>query len=146
MIDEAPDNPLAAWCALDIVRTRHLAPADQPIDYRKLARDYAEVYRSYPNTPAGEEAFLYESSLSLPELADEEGRQAPESVNAFLATHPKTPFLSQFYSIIAECYRRMDEQDRRIDYMIKALASQGGRSLQSDRRSLHCLLEYCLRR
>ena len=124
VIDESPRSPLAAWCALDIVRTRHLAPADQPIDYGKLARDYAEVYRRYPDTRAGEEAFLYESSLSLPAADEERAREILESVTAFLATHPGTPFLSQFYGIVAECYRRMDEQDRRLEYMIKALGAR----------------------
>ena len=124
VIEEAPQNPLASWCALDIVRTRHLAPADQAIDYGKLVRDYSDVYRSYPETPAGEEAFLYESSLSLPAADPEQARRILESVAEFLSTHPKTPFLSQFYSIIAECYRRMDDQDRHIDYMINALEAR----------------------
>jgi tetratricopeptide (TPR) repeat protein len=124
VLDEAPQSPLAAWCALDIVRTRHLAPADQPIDYGQLSRDYAEVYRGYPNTRAGEEAFLYENSLLLPAADQEQAREILESVTAFPTRHPKTPFLSQFYSIIAECYRRLDEHDRRIEYMIKALETR----------------------
>src|SRR6476659_2324188 len=37
VIAQAPANPLAAWCALDIVRAKHLAPADQERDYPKLA-------------------------------------------------------------------------------------------------------------
>jgi len=122
--EEAPQSPLAAWCALDIVRTRHLAPADQTIDYEKLIRDYADVYRSYPETPAGEEAFLYESSLSLPAANREQARKILDSVTTFLSAHPKTPFLSQFYGIIAECYRKGDDQDRRIDYMIKAVGAR----------------------
>ncbi len=124
VVEEAPQSPLAAWCALDIVRTRHLAPADQTIDYEKLIRDYADVYRSYQETPAGEEAFLYESSLSLPAAHREQARKILDSVTTFLSTHPKTPFLSQFYGIIAECYRKMDEQDQRIEYMIKALEAR----------------------
>ena len=124
VIEEAPQNPLASWCALDIVRTRHLAPADQAIDYGKLVRDYADVYRSYPETPAGEEAFLYENSLSLHVADPEQSRKILESVTTFLSTHPKTPFLSQFYSIMAECCRRMDDQDRRLELMIKALGAR----------------------
>ena len=124
VIEEAPQHPLAAWCALDIVRTRHLAPADQAIDYGKLVRDYADVYRRYPETPAGEEAFLYECSLSLPPADPEGARRILEGVTTFLRTHPKTPFLSQFNSIIAECYRKMDDQDRRVEYMIKALETR----------------------
>jgi tetratricopeptide (TPR) repeat protein len=123
VVEEAPQHPLAAWCALDIVRTRHLAPADQTIDYERLVRDYADVYQRYPQTPAGEEAFLYQSSLPLPTADAEQAQKILESVIAFLATHPKTPFLSQFYSIIAECYRKADDQDRRIDYMIRALGA-----------------------
>jgi len=121
VVEEDPENPLAAWCALDIVRTRHLAPADQEIDYESLIRDYAEVYRRYPQSPAGEEAFLYGSSLSLPSADPEQARKLLERVNEFLSSHPKTPYLSQFYGLIAECYRKMDEQDQRIQYLIKSL-------------------------
>lgn len=121
VVEEAPENPLAAWCALDIVRTRHLAPADQEIDYESLIRDYAEVYQRYPQSPAGEEAFLYGSSLSLPSADPEQARKLLEKVNEFLSSHPKTPYLSQFYGFIAECYRKMDEQDQRIQYLIKSL-------------------------
>ena len=121
VIEEAPENPLAAWCALDIVRTRHLAPADQEIDYESLIRDYADVYHRYPQSPAGEEAFLYGSSLSLPSADPEQARKLLEKVNEFLSSHPKTPYLSQFYGLIAECYRKLDEQDQRIQYLIKSL-------------------------
>ena len=121
VVEEAPENPLAAWCALDIVRTRHLAPADQEIDYESLIRDYAEVYQRYPQSPAGEEAFLYGSSLSLPSADPEQARKLLEKINEFLSSHPKTPYLSQFYGLIAECYRKMDEQDQRIQYLIKSL-------------------------
>jgi tetratricopeptide (TPR) repeat protein len=124
VLEEAPQNPLASWCALDIVRTRHLAPADQAIDYGRLVGDYADVYRNYPETLAGEEAFLYENSLSLPAADPEQSRKILERVTTFLSTYPRTAFASQFYSIIAECYRKMDDQDRRIDYMIKALEAR----------------------
>ena len=124
VIASAPQHSLAAWCALDIVRSRHLAPADQAIDYEQLVCDYAEVYRNYPGTPAGEEAFLYESSLPLPRADAQQARAISENVMAFLVNHPKTPFLSQFYSIIAECYRKMGDQNQRLAYMIKAVEAR----------------------
>jgi tetratricopeptide (TPR) repeat protein len=121
VIQQAPEHRLAAWCALDIVRARHLAPADQPVDYERLVPDYAEVYQRYPYSPAGEEAFLYQSTLLL-HLADgEQTHKLLEQVNEFLSLHPKTPYLSQFYEIIAECYRKIGEPDQRIQYLIKAL-------------------------
>ena len=84
VIDQAPHSPLAAWCALDIVRSQHLAPANQTIDYERLVRDYADVYRRYPQSPAGEEAFLYETNLSLPSADSAKARKILEKVQAFL--------------------------------------------------------------
>ena len=124
VIEQATHSPLAAWCALDIVRSQHLAPANQAIDYERLVRDYADVYRRYPQSPAGEEAFLYETNLSLPSADSAKARKILEKVQAFLTSHPKTPFLSQFYTVIAECYRRVDGQNLRIEYMIKALGAR----------------------
>ncbi|HEY5707173.1 MAG TPA: tetratricopeptide repeat protein [Terrimicrobiaceae bacterium] len=124
VLEEAPQNPLASWCALDIVRTRHLAPADQTIDYEKLVREYADVYRSYPETLAGQEAFLYENSLSLPGADPEQSRKILENITTFLSAHPKTPFLSQFYGMMAECYRKMDDQGQRLEYLIKSLGAR----------------------
>ena len=121
VIEQAPEDNLAAWCALDIVRTRHLAPADQPVNYEGLVHDYAEVYQRYPHSPAGEEAFLYQSTLSL-HLADpEQARKLLEQINAFLSSHAETPYLSQFYELLAECHGKMDDPDQRIQYLIKAL-------------------------
>ena len=39
----------------------------------------------------------------------------------FLSSHPETPYLSQFYELLAECYRKIDDPDQRIQYLIKAL-------------------------
>jgi tetratricopeptide (TPR) repeat protein len=121
VIEQAPENDLAAWCALDIVRSRHLAPPDQPVDYQSLVADYAEVYQRYAHSLAGEEAFLYQSALSV-HLADvEQVRKLLEQIDEFLSSHPETPYLSQFYEIIAECYRKTGDADQRIQYLIKAL-------------------------
>jgi tetratricopeptide (TPR) repeat protein len=121
VIDQVPDDPLAAWCALDIVRTQHLAPADQPIDYPRLIRDYANVYARYPQTPAGEEAFLYKSSLSVHFLDAEKARTLLAEIQEFVASRPTTPFLAQFYEIMAECCHKLNEEDRRLEYLVKAV-------------------------
>jgi tetratricopeptide (TPR) repeat protein len=124
VITQAADDPLAAWCALDIVRTEHLAPADQPIDYPKLIRDYADVYARYPQTPAGEEAFLHKSNLSVP-LADAEKAQTLlAEIQEFLASHPATPFLPQFYDMMAEYCHKLNDEDRRLDYLVKAVEAR----------------------
>ena len=66
---------MAAWCALDIVRAKHLASADQERDYPKLVHEYGEVYKKYSDTLAGEEAFVYQIRLTLPTASADEARQ-----------------------------------------------------------------------
>jgi tetratricopeptide (TPR) repeat protein len=124
VIAQAPANPLAAWCALDIVRARHLASADQERDYAQLAREYAEVYRKYPDSQAGEEAFLYQFRLTLPTADADQARKSLEAMQAFLGRHPKTPFRSPLYTLMAESCHRMKEEDQRLEYMIKAVETR----------------------
>lgn len=124
VIAQAPASPLAAWCALDIVRTKHLASADQDLDYGQLARDYGEVYQKYPHTPAGEEAFLYQIRLSLPTADADRARKNLEDIKAFLQSHPKTPFLSPLYTLMAESCHKMNEEDERLEYMIRAVQTR----------------------
>ncbi len=124
VIAEAPSNPLAAWCALDIVRAKHLASADQERDYAKLAQEYGEVYQKYPDTLAGAEAFLYQVRLTLPTASADEARKKLDQITAFLDRSPKTPFHSQLYTLMAEASHRLNEEERRLDYMIKAIEAR----------------------
>jgi tetratricopeptide (TPR) repeat protein len=124
VIAQAPANPLAAWCALDIVRAKHLAPADEERDYAKLAEKYGEVYKKYPDTLAGEEAFVYQIRLTLPTASADEARKELGEVEAFLARHPNTPFRSPLYTLMAEASHRLNEEEKRLDYMIKAIETR----------------------
>ena len=124
VIAQAPTNPLAAWCALDIVRAKHLAGADQERDYPKLAQEYGEVYKKYPDTLAGEEAFVYQIRLTLPTATADEARRKLGETEAFLDRHPKTPFRSSLYTLMAEGSHRLNEEEKRLDYMIKAIETR----------------------
>ena len=124
MITQAPANPLAAWCALDIVRAKHLAPADQERDYSKLAKEYGEVYKKYPDTPAGEEAFVYQVRLPLPTATADEARKKIAEIAAFLERHRNTPFRSPLYTLMSEAAHRSNEEEKRLDYMIKAIETR----------------------
>ena len=124
VITQAPENPLAAWCALDIVRAKHLASADQELDYAELAREYADVYRKYPDTPAGEEAFLYHIRLTLATASSDQARKSLEEIQAFLEQHPNTPFRSPLYTFMAESSHRMNEEEKRLESMIKAIQTR----------------------
>ena len=124
VITQAPGNPLAAWCALDIVRAKHLGPADQERDYPKLAEEYGEVYKKYPKTPAGEEAFVYQIRLTLPTATADEARKKPGEIEALLERHPNTPFRSPLYTLMAEASHRQNEEEKRLDSMIKAIETR----------------------
>ncbi len=124
VIAQAPANPLAAWCALDIVRAKHLASADQERDYAQLAREYAEVYKKYPDSLAGEEAFLYQFRLTLPTTDADQARKSLGELQVFLDRHPNTPFRSPLYTLMAECCHRLNEEEQRLDYMIKSIQTR----------------------
>ncbi len=124
IISQAPTNPLAAWCALDIVRAKHLAPADQERDYAKLAEEYGEVYKKYPEALAGEEAFVYQIRLTLPTANADEARNRLGEIVAFLDRHSKTPFRSPLYILMAEACHRMNQEEKRLEYMIKAVETR----------------------
>ena len=94
------------------------------LDYAQLARDYGEVYQKYPDTLAGEEAFLYQIRLSLPTADADRARKNLGDIKAFLQSHPKTPFLSPLYTLMAESCHKMNEEDERLDYMIKAVQTR----------------------
>jgi tetratricopeptide (TPR) repeat protein len=121
----APKHQLASWSALEIVRARHLNPADDSADPAPLISEYAELYAKYPNTPAGEEAFLFECSLQTPGLDREHATQLLQQVELFLKDRPQTPFRGPLEGIIAECYNKLDMQDKRLELMVRPVAGEG---------------------
>jgi tetratricopeptide (TPR) repeat protein len=124
VIAQAPANPLAAWCALDIVRAKHLASADQERDYSKLADEYGDVYKKYPDSLAGQEAFVYQIRLTLPTASADKAREKLREIEAFLDRHRNTPFRSQLYTLMAEGCHRLNEEEKRLDFMIKAIETR----------------------
>lgn len=121
LIAQAPHNPLAAWCALDIVHAAHYGSADQPVSDEQLARDYQAVYRQYPDTPAGEEAFLYANSLSLYNANAKEAKEILAELIAYTQAHPATPYLAAFDRLMALACDKTGDEGQRLDYLIKAL-------------------------
>ena len=45
-------------------------------------------------------------------------------IQEFVASHPATPFLAQFYEIMAECCHKLNEEDQRIEYLVKAVEAR----------------------
>ena len=124
VVERAPDSPLGAWSALDLVRIEHLAPPDQPVNYGKVIEGYEEVHRRYPNSPAGVEALLYSCSLRLAEVNIEDTRRIRARMEAWLQAHPETRFFSEFQRLLAECCHRLGEEQKRLEYLIGSLETR----------------------
>ena len=110
VIEEAPQDPLAAWCALDIVRTRHLAPADQPIDYgrtRSRLRDRLSDLSGHARR--ARRLFCTRTVFRFRRPIGNRPAKILENVTAFLSAHPKTPFPVA----ILQRHRRMLSKDGR---------------------------------
>ncbi|MBE2178936.1 MAG: hypothetical protein IAE97_00490 [Chthoniobacterales bacterium] len=124
LLDQHPDSPLAPWAALDRVRTRHLAPADQDIDFPQLIQDYAALERRYPGTPAAADAFLYRIRLAV-SLADAaQAAVLATEIEAHLAAHPEEPYRSPLLKILAEAHHKRGAEDRRLASLVGALESR----------------------
>ena len=91
---------------------------------RNSPQEYGEVYKKYPDSLAGEEAFVYQIRLTLPTATADEARQKLGETEAFLDRHPNTPFRSSLYTLMAEGSHRLNEEEKRLDYMIKAIETR----------------------
>jgi tetratricopeptide (TPR) repeat protein len=88
-LDTSPTRSMAAWAALAMVRDAHLPPSpDTPADPAALARGYDDLLRTYPDTPAAEEAFLYRTTLLVQTLAPADAERAVDDLTAYLEAHP----------------------------------------------------------
>jgi hypothetical protein len=88
-----------------LVRSGHRAHAasggGSRIDYESLIRDYAEVYQRYPQSPAGEEAFLYAAVFHFRQPIRNRPASAWRKVNEFLCRIRKLP-ICRSSGLIAE--------------------------------------------
>ena len=124
LLQEHPESAWAPWAAFDLVRARHLAPSDQDIDYEDLIRGYDAVFQAHPNTPAGEDAFLFATRLGTSRATPERARALIDAIPAFIQAHPRTPYRSPLQRILAECYRFLGEDEKGLDALL--LAFEGG--------------------
>jgi tetratricopeptide (TPR) repeat protein len=121
ILKEAPNHALAPWVSLDLVRVQHLAPAEQPLDWNKLAQEYGDVYRKYPASPAGEQAFMYRVNILINVAPKKQLPGVLKDMQDFLQAHPKSIYIGSLYGFMVGCCDRLGQEPERLDYMIKAL-------------------------
>ena len=117
------DHPLASWSAFDLVRRKHLARADVPLDYEDLTKSYAEVAKKYPGTAAGTEALLYQLNMESSAALRDPSAIAADA-EAYTDANPKSPYTFRFYQLIAGCYQKLKQSEKYLTYMAKMLEVQ----------------------
>jgi hypothetical protein len=120
LLDRAPGHELAPWAALDKVRARYLGKVDAIKENAAEMAAYRQVWERYPATTAGQEAFIFQGQQALAR----DGAAAAERVLAetreLVAAYPRTAYLPQANSLMANCCRLLDRQEERLHYMIQA--------------------------
>ena len=134
VVEEAPQNPLAAWSVLDIVRTRHLAPADQPIDYGKTRSRLRGCLSELSGDARGRRGLSCTRAVfhSPRLMRSGPARYWTRSRRFF----PLIPRRHSYRNSTASSPNAIGRRTSRIsasNTMIKALEAQGSRSCQSDR-------------
>lgn len=118
-----PRSSWAAWAALAAIRARHLAPSDMPIPSEALSRDYARLYQEHPDTPAGEEAFLYHSRMTASLGTRSDAETLRQEITDFLNRHPRTAYEPLLETLLAECHHLLGREDDRIAAMERSIAA-----------------------
>lgn len=118
-----PGSPWAAWAALAAVRARHLEPSETGLPYKDLSAEYAKVYQQYPDTPAGEEAFLYHCRITASFGTREEASELLREIADFLSRHPGMTYQPLLDTVAAECHHILGREDERIEAMERSIAT-----------------------
>jgi tetratricopeptide (TPR) repeat protein len=128
IIESAPDHPLAAWAALDCVRAQFLGKADVLGPRAEEVNAYRQVWRRYPETPAGQEAFVFQLSLRGYYLSQTGDRAAAEEAlreaEEFIRQYPQSVLRSQVYGAMAGFLKILGRPQERVAYMIRSLEAR----------------------
>lgn len=125
LIEADPGHPLAAWAALDSVRARFLGKGEVLGPRTEEVEAYRQVWRQYPDTLAGQEAFVFQTGLQTYYLRQSWDKPLAEAlmreVDDFLQRHPRSGYASHLFGTKAECCRILGRQQERLTYMMRAL-------------------------
>lgn len=121
IIDEVPDDDLAAWSALALARMTHLVPVGETPDYDAVRAAYQAVIDRYPDRLAGHEALIYQQSTWIMTLDEEPTRRAIARLRQFLETYPQSAFASAAYGLLAHGYETLHEYELLLEARLREL-------------------------
>ena len=121
IIDRAPNSDLAAWSLLALARMQHVVPVGSEPDYAAVRAAYQQVIARFPDHLAGQEAFVYLQATFIQTLEEAPTRAAVAALQAFVAQHPRSGFLSGAWMLLATGYEILHEPDAQLAAELKAL-------------------------
>jgi len=124
VIDTAPDHELAAWSSLAIARMQHLVPVGHEPDYNEVRKAYTLVWEMYPDTQAGQEAFIHLQASYIQTMDQDEIRLASQRLQKFVENHPQSGLRYAAWSLLAESYAIQGKPDELLNAEIETLNAQ----------------------
>jgi tetratricopeptide (TPR) repeat protein len=124
ILAEAPEHDLAAWSLLGLARLRHVTSADEEPDFDAVRQAYQRCVERFPDHRAGQEALIYQQSTHVASLKDDEARHAVAALEQFVAGHPKSPFVSPAYKLLAQAHITLRQPEKALAATIKGMETE----------------------
>lgn len=116
-----PAGEMAPWCKLSLVRMGHLVNPGELPDYPALLRGYEDLYRQYPDLPAGQEAFMYYNATLQAQTGRENMERSRDELRAFLQQHPQAPFQSNAWGLLSVAEHELGNAPASLAAKIRAV-------------------------
>jgi len=124
LIDRHGNDDLGAWSALAIARMYHVRPVGEAVDLDRVAALYKSVVDRFPNTPAADEAFIYNQTIQVTSTEPAVVRMSLAQLQQYIERHPHSPYISAAWELIAADQRVLLRPDDELAAQIRALLTR----------------------
>lgn len=115
-----PKSDLAAWSSLALARMQTLPVAGEAVAIKNQVQAYQAVIDAFPDSPAAEEAFVFQQAARLGDARAGEEQATLATLEAFIRDHPQTPWRSSIFQLIAHCYTALNRPEQRLAAILEA--------------------------
>jgi tetratricopeptide (TPR) repeat protein len=123
VIYEEPDGRLAPWSMLALARMKHLVPVGKEPDYKAVQAAYLKVWQKYPESQAGQEAFIFLQATYIRSMDAKDVAGAIEKLTKFISEHPESKLNYAAWSLLVQAYSIDRESDKHLEAEVKTLTS-----------------------
>lgn len=119
-----PEDELAAWSAFEAAQLGFIETTYSERDYAMASKSFLETHRKYPESAAGDEAFVV--GMNLARLASEPSwTEVIAECEEFLRKRPEGPWTSRVLLLMAEGFAKLGEFQKQRDCLARSLAVEG---------------------